>query len=197
MKIQNTIFILLALQVACSPIYDNKVAYKDPESESGKACVVKCAYIRNDCYRQCQINATNCRLTEKIINVQERSSPFISIVNNNAGKDEEYNPAENPCESKNLACKKSCANNAACKTQCDMSMDMCNTQRNLDRPESFDEFFSNRRKNSATVKEPQPISLCKVDECERLCRSDYNLCFSSCGGQVITYKQCVAFCNKK
>ena len=197
MKIQNTIFILLALQVACGPIYDNKVTYKDPESESGKACVVKCAYVRNDCYRQCQVNATNCQLTEKMINVQERANPFISIVNNNESKDKGDNPEKNPCESENLKCKKSCSDSAACKTRCDMSMDMCNTQRSFNKTENFDGFFSNMRKNTAKIIEPQPISLCRVDECDRLCRSDYNLCFSSCGGQIITYKQCVAFCGRK
>ncbi|WP_235111255.1 hypothetical protein [Ehrlichia muris] len=200
MKIPGAILFLLILQASCSPIYGTKIEYKSPESESGKACVVKCAYVRNDCYRQCQVNVTNCKLTEKMISAQERSQPRINIVNNNeSGNSKPKQSDNNSCESKNLKCKESCSNNIACKTQCDIYMDMCNTEQSFDRYNGYDNFVSNMYgiNKSPIIETQHPVSLCQNDKCDRLCRSDYDLCFSSCGGKIITYKQCIAFCDKK
>ena len=217
MRIHGAILSLLILQVSCSPIYGTKIEYKSPESESGKACIVKCAYVRNDCYRQCQVNVTNCKLTEKMISAQERPQSVINIVNNNeSGNNGNSKPKQsdnNSCKSKNLKCKESCSNNIACKTQCDIYMDMCNTEQSFDHYNGYDDFISNMHKKgngyddfisnmrksgkSSTIQKQHPVSLCKNDKCDRLCKSDYDLCFSSCGGRIITYKQCIAFCDKK
>ncbi|QXK91752.1 hypothetical protein HL033_03200 [Neoehrlichia mikurensis] len=40
-------------------------------------------------------------------------------------------------------------------------------------------------------------SICNIDECQRLCRSDYNMCFIDCGGQVTSSSVCVHYCDKK
>ncbi|ABD45244.1 hypothetical protein ECHHL_0297 [Ehrlichia chaffeensis str. Heartland] len=200
MKIQNAIFFLLMLQASCSPIYGIKKEYKGPENESGKACVVKCAYVRNDCYRQCQVDMTNCQLTEKMINAQERSQPLVSIINSNGNKQNNNlkNNNGHPCKSENIKCKESCSSDIMCKTQCDMYMDMCNAQQNFNGHDKYDNFVSSIDKKSAniTVRKQNSISLCSSNKCDRLCTNNYDLCFSSCGGQIITYKQCVAFCDK-
>lgn len=203
MRIHGAMLFLLILQVSCSPIYGTKIEYKSPEGESGKACIVKCAYVRNDCYRQCQVNVTNCKLTEKMISAQERSQPLINIVNNNeSGNNGNSKPKQsdnNSCKSKNLKCKESCSNSITCNTQCDIYMDMCNTEQSFDRYNEYDNFVSNMYEGnkSPTIEKQHTVSLCQSDKCDRLCKSDYDLCFSSCGGKIITYKQCVAFCDKK
>ncbi|KJV65524.1 MULTISPECIES: hypothetical protein [Ehrlichia] len=203
MKIPGSILFLLILQASCSPIYSTKIEYKNPDSKFGKDCVVKCAYVRNDCYRQCQVNVTNCKLTEKVISAQERSQPLINIINNNesgnSGNSKPKQSDSNSCESKHLKCNQSCSSDITCKTQCDIYMEMCRTEQNFDRYNGYDNFISNvygSNKDLATEKQ-HPVSLCQSDKCDRLCKSDYDLCFSSCGGKIITYKQCVAFCDKK
>ncbi|WDM85098.1 hypothetical protein K6025_04565 [Ehrlichia sp. JZT12] len=198
-----TVFCFLMLQ-SCIPIYDNVVKYKSPESESGKKCVTRCNYIKNSCYRQCQVNLTNCRLSENMINAQMRSEPFIKIVNNNNVNNNgnatkvDDNDSRALCRSKVEKCKKSCNGSITCEGECDFQMNMCDMGHDFNHSNDFDNFTSEfyEKQNNQVIRVQKSVSLCRINECDKLCKSDYNLCFTDCGGEIITHTKCIAFCNK-
>ena len=194
-----TVFCFFILQ-SCIPIYDNVEKYKTPESDSGKKCVTRCNYIKNNCYRQCQINLTNCKLNEKMINAQMRSEPFIKIVNNNneSSAKTNNNDSQASCKDKVEKCKKSCNGSMICESECNLQMDICGINQGFNHSNDFDKFTSefHRQHNNQVIRTQQPVSLCRINECDRLCKSDYKLCFTDCGGEIITHTKCVAFCNK-
>ncbi|MGN7618616.1 MAG: hypothetical protein ACTJLM_01185 [Ehrlichia sp.] len=198
-----TCIVFFVLQ-SCAPIYDSIVKYKGPEGDSGKKCVIRCNYVKNSCYRQCQVDLTNCKLNEKRIDVQAYSEPFIKIVNNNSNNNQNDakvidNSSKDLCKNKFEQCKKSCNGDIICKSKCDFQMNTCYMNQNFNRGDDFGRFVSEfHKKNNDQVIGPQKsVSICRIDECEKLCESDYDLCFTDCGGEIVTYTQCVAFCNKK
>ncbi|QLK58078.1 hypothetical protein [Ehrlichia ruminantium] len=203
------LLLVLILQVSCSAIYETRSNYEAPENEVGKACILQCSYNKNDCYRQCQVKLTDCRLAEKMIDAQTRRNPFISIINNTISKgNDDKEDSNNPCEDKRQKCMKSCKNGTFCDTECDMQFNVCDTEQRVKTDMSFSSgSFKHEVQSSSTSKSfgagiksvipVKPVSLCKVNDCDRLCRSDYDLCFTGCGGKITTYSKCVAFCDKK
>ncbi|QGR02713.1 hypothetical protein EDL79_03645 [Ehrlichia ruminantium] len=212
MRIVNLfLLVFFVLQVSCSAVYETRSKYEAPEDQVGKACVLQCNYAKNDCYRQCQVKLTDCRLAEKMIDVQVNRNPFINIINNNVNRSSDYKEndrKDNLCENNRQKCMKSCENSIFCESECDMQFSMCSTeQRFKSDMNSSSGSFRKEMQSSSTSKSfgagiksvipIKPVSLCRVNDCDRLCRSDYDLCFTGCGGKITTYTKCVAFCDKK
>ena len=199
MKILNMLVFCFFMLQSCIPIYDNRVQYKSPESNYGKKCVVKCNYVKNDCYRQCQVNFTNCKLSEKMIDANVRSEPLIKIINNNNSNNDNKNDNKDSCNNKVEECKKSCNGSTLCEHKCDFEVNFCDNDQSFNHSNDFNKFvteFNKQHNNHKVAEVRKPVSVCYINECNKLCRNDYNLCFVDCGGEIITYTKCVAFCNK-
>ncbi|KJV69117.1 hypothetical protein [Candidatus Neoehrlichia procyonis] len=48
-----------------------------------------------------------------------------------------------------------------------------------------------------TISKEDKKSICNINNCNRLCRNDYNLCYTDCGGKVTFNEVCTYFCDKK
>lgn len=109
-----------------------------------------------------------------------------------------------PLDYQGIACTNNCLTNKTyCKQQC--TLDKINCERLMDAKGDADYYraysdYQTRQKLYPYSKAPERNTFnynyrCDSLACDRLCEENHNICYRNCGGQVIEYRECVAFCN--
>ena len=82
-----------------------------------------------------------------------------------------------------------------CESACRQEKNSCD---NLNMTEAQNQYLLEKATNKDSTKTPDDFHgsrWCSADECLSTCGSNFNLCHSNCGGQVIPHTQCTAFCK--
>ena len=97
-----------------------------------------------------------------------------------------------------------CANNCLlvkqnCEQSCSLSYNSCHYTANLEAQNQYLEYVNNRQREGKPIKKTRSdfygMTNCDKSECTSNCTSNYSVCHTNCGGQVIPHQRCTAFCK--
>ncbi len=185
--------------IGCSPRYVVKTEYIPLNNINSKQCVNECLSKKSQCQKSCDVSYDNClssafnsaKESEKITNkqYQNRYAKYIDKLNNYryymVNWQESYDQNSRDFYYFHKRCKKH-KDMYACKRESDVKAVIDNLIQNKPQkpiPPKRVTF------NQILLKQQ---SLCK-EECG--CKSDYDVCFTSCGGEIVLHKICVQNCN--
>ncbi len=193
-----SIFFMLVF-VGCGPKYIVKNSYISPSNQSEKKCVSRCEEYLSDCRINCEINYNNCISSafdraKKIDKITEEN--YRKKYNKYLRKLDRYNYQmadwQNEYDKNNRDLKyfrDKCINNKD-KYACDRENDLRYEINTILRHKPY------------KPKHPQRLSfhdilLQQQNMCQKNCgcQSDYNVCFTSCGGKIISRKICIENCD--
>ena len=150
-----------------------KVVYEPPASAEGRACVAKCTYARNDCYRKCQDKLQECEARESKNSASRYVGGMMDMLDGFIRRQEERDRISS-CEARKSACTANCGSDTFCSFRCESQHRCTGGSFSIGRPSSF----MNKR------------GACSTKRCDALCRSDYNICYvDECGGRIYEEKQ--------
>lgn len=95
-------------------------------------------------------------------------------------------------------CVAQCVQNRGnCDQMCQMRNDTCRAQAKQNAVYQYELYRSDQERSGQPIKK----SVSDFDDsynCNNNCNCapTYNACYSACGGQILTHKECVAFCDK-
>lgn len=96
-------------------------------------------------------------------------------------------------------CISQCVQNKnMCEQMCQMKNDNCRAQARADAAYQFEAYKQERYAQGKKIEKSFSNfdnSYACSDTCN--CRPTFNGCYSACGGQIVSKKICVAFCDKK
>jgi len=98
-----------------------------------------------------------------------------------------------------------CANNCLlsrqnCQQSCTIQSNQCDQINRLDAERDYNEYVRRRTKEGKEIKRSLSSfsgNACNEDyDCEERCESNFHLCHTNCGGQVIPHTYCAANCQQ-
>ncbi len=183
----------------CGPKYIVKNSYIPPSSQSGKQCVNKCEEHLRDCRTNCEINYNNCISSafdraKKIARISEQN--YRKRYNKYLRKLDEYNyrmvdwQNEYDQNSRDLQYFRDRCIKDKDKYACDRENDLRYVVKTLLRNKPHKPKHPKKLSFNDILLQQQ--NMCQKD-CG--CQSDYNVCFTSCGGEIISKRICVENCD--
>ncbi len=100
--------------------------------------------------------------------------------------------------------KSDCANNCLlsknmCEQQCHTNQQLCESNTRLQAQNDYLHYVNLRKAEGRPIKRTQSsfarYSQCNTSQCSTGCTSNYHICHTNCGGQVIPRTVCTAFCE--
>ena len=99
-----------------------------------------------------------------------------------------------------------CANNCLlskqqCQQSCTMQQAACDRQEDLEAENRYLRYVNDQRSQGKEIKRSRESfryghSCIEVQQCHNQCETDYHICHTNCGGQVIPQTMCVANCQQ-
>jgi len=191
--------ILAIFFMGCGPRYVIKTEYIAPRDQASKECTDKCLFQKTQCERDCERRYNNClsMAFDRAKRVERRlDSEYQRRYNEYINKLDEYNYNISVWQSSydqnsrdwhyfHKRCKKH-GDRYACKRCKELKVVVDTLLQNKPQrptPPVKPNF------NQILVKQQ---SMCRRD-CG--CQSDYNACFTNCGGEIVLHKICVENCD--
>ncbi|MCE2926786.1 MAG: hypothetical protein LW823_03970 [Rickettsiales bacterium] len=98
-----------------------------------------------------------------------------------------------------------CANNCLlakqnCDQQCQIQRQQCEEIERLRAQSDYLSYLNQQNREGRPIKKDQSdfyrgSFACQRDTCEENCGTNYRICHTNCGGQVIPHTACTAFCE--
>ena len=106
--------------------------------------------------------------------------------------DTEYH-YQTPPTSDGKMCASSCVDKMnVCTANCKVEQANCERIKSLEAQNAYLQYVSERQKKGEEIKKSQ--SDCE-NSCEADCENVHRICHTSCGGNIVEHRTCVAFCN--
>ncbi len=181
----------------CSPKYQIIQEYIAPTQKEAKECIKKCYLQMRECEEACKIRFNSCKENAKVIgekNYKQKMKTYVSDLEKYIEELKKYEQRYELCEDRredyyNLL-EISCKGDSKCikRGLFNRRFPFC----------TFDEFYTEpikpKRPNLEQEIKNAINTLCQVD-CN--CQKNYDKCYVSCGGEIVTKKECIENCKEE
>ncbi len=181
----------------CSPKYQITQEYIAPSEQEAKTCIKSCYLQMRECEDACKIRFENCKNKAQKVgqeNYQKKMKEYVHNLEKYADDLREYEQRYEHCEDRredyyNLL-EISCKGDSKCikKGLFNRRVPFCRFDN-----DSFIEPIKPRKPDLQMEIDRATNKLCQVD-CN--CQKNYDKCYVSCGGEIITKKECIENCKE-
>ena len=152
------------------------------------------------------ITSARCTVQQRAIGRAQLYLSFLIVVTLSAGCGPIYETRYRyiaPQDQYGIACTNNCLmQRSNCKQSCNFEKMNCerlkDARAEADYYRAYSDYQMNKRLNQ-NLRPPERSAFtgygCSSAACEELCNESHNMCYRNCGGQVMEYRECVAFCN--